>query len=106
MEDDLLETYSRIYRRVNQDSVAAAILSVGLLLKKADTKRTGLTTKEAAEYLGVSDRTIRNLSRSGNLRRQKVGRAARFSADDLDALQLRKAPQPTDRSSPDLRHFA
>lgn len=52
--------------------------------------RRWLTQAEAAEYLGVTDRTIRNLISRGQLRGYRLGtRAVRLDARELDnALRL------------------
>ena len=54
--------------------------------------RRWFTQAEAAEYLGVTDRTIRNFIRRGELRGYRVGkRAVRLDRSDLDAI-LRPIP--------------
>lgn len=54
--------------------------------------RRWLSQQEAAEYLGVTDRTIRNLISRGELRGYRIGtRAVRIDARDLDGA-LRPIP--------------
>jgi excisionase family DNA binding protein len=43
-----------------------------------------LTTREAAERLAVSDRTIANLVSRGRLRPVRIGRAVRFSPAEVE----------------------
>ena len=45
-----------------------------------------LTTEQAAEYLSVSVRTVKQLMSSGRLRYIKIGRATRLDPADLDAF--------------------
>jgi excisionase family DNA binding protein len=55
-------------------------------------KRRLVTQQAAAEYLGVTERTIRNYVSRGQLRAYRVGgRVVRIDQDDLDAL-LRPIP--------------
>lgn len=43
-----------------------------------------LTAEQAAEYLQVSLRTVKNLTSNGQLAYIKVGRATRFHRDDIE----------------------
>lgn len=56
-------------------------------------ERRWLTQLEAAEYLGVTDRTIRNFISRGELTGRRIGasRMIRVDRADLDAL-LRPIP--------------
>ena len=55
-------------------------------------RRRLISQNEAAEYLGVTDRTVRNYISRGMLRGYKVGgRLVRVDLDDLDSL-LRQIP--------------
>jgi excisionase family DNA binding protein len=61
-----------------------------------------LTTEQAAEYLQVSVRTIKNLMGDGRLAFVKIGRATRIHRHDLDeyiARNRRKQRQPARRVS-------
>lgn len=62
------------------------------------TNRRWLTQAEAAEFLGVTDRTIRNLISSGQLQARRIGnsRMIRIDRADLDAL-LRPIPTADQR---------
>ena len=54
--------------------------------------RHWLTQAEAADYLGITDRTGRNLIAAGDLPAYRLGkRMMRINADDLDAM-LRRIP--------------
>lgn len=55
--------------------------------------RRWLSQAEAGDYLGVTDRTIRNMIRRGQLRGHRVrgGRLIRIDRNDLDDL-LRPIP--------------
>ena len=59
----------------------------------SETSRRWLSQAEAAERLGVTDRTIRNLIARGTLRGYKIrgSRMVRLDASDVDAL-LRPIP--------------
>lgn len=50
--------------------------------------RRWLSQQEAAEYLGVTDRSLRNYVARGDLRRHRVrgSRLIRFDRSDLDGL--------------------
>lgn len=103
MEAELLEKFNWFYCRVNNDSVTAAVLALASVLAP-QPKRTGLTTDEAAEYLGVSPKTVARLCKQGRLRRQPVGgRSVRFNTSDLDAVKSNPKPHGND---PHQRHFA
>jgi excisionase family DNA binding protein len=58
-----------------------------------NTGRRWLSQQEAADYLGVTDRTIRNYIRSGALKGRRLpgSRLIRLDRDDLDAA-LRPVP--------------
>lgn len=103
MEDELLETYSRLLARTCQNPIAAAILTLALTLSP-QKKRTGLTTEEAAKYLGVGRCTIIKLCKEGRLRRQQFGkRSVRFNVNDLDAV--RSSRPKAGANDPHERHF-
>lgn len=59
------------------------------------SRRQWLTLAEAAEYLGVTDRTLRRKIASGDLPASRLGaRLLRINQADLDAL-LRPVPTTT-----------
>ena len=60
--------------------------------------RDFLRISDAAEYLGVSPNTLRNLERAGKIvaHRHPVNHYRLFKREDLDAL-LRKAERPSRR---------
>lgn len=62
-------------------------------MPQAAPSRRWLSQSEAADYLGVTDRTIRNYVRRGHLRACRVrgSRLVRIDAQELDAL-LRPIP--------------
>lgn len=102
MEAELLEKFQWFKSRID-DSAAAAILTLASVLAP-QPKRTGLTTKEAADYLGVSRTTVNKLCKEGRLRKQHLGsRSVRFNAGDLDAVKASPKPHTND---PHQRHFA
>jgi excisionase family DNA binding protein len=52
-----------------------------------------LTTREATKALALSDRTIRDLIKRGELRCIRQGRAVRFDPSDLrDWIERKKSP--------------
>lgn len=54
--------------------------------------RRWLSQAEAADYLGITDRTLRRMIAAGKLRAYRLGpRLLRIDLDDLDAL-LRPIP--------------
>lgn len=55
-----------------------------------DRQRKNLTLKQAAEWYGVSERTLRRRISEGRLRAYRVGpRSIRVSVEDLDELARR-----------------
>lgn len=54
-----------------------------------------LTTKQAAEKLGVSVRRVQALITNGKLKAQKIGRDYMIDASTLDSLKKGKAGRPT-----------
>lgn len=53
-------------------------------------ERKNMTLKEAADWYGVSERTLRRRIAEGKLRAYRVGpRTIRVSVEDLDALAVR-----------------
>jgi len=48
-------------------------------------ERLLLTSKETAKALGICERSLYALTKAGELRAVKIGRAVRFSVDDLKA---------------------
>lgn len=48
-----------------------------------------LTTSQAAEYLHISVRTVKNLLSEGSIAYVKIGRATRIHRDDLDEFVSR-----------------
>ncbi len=55
---------------------------------------TLLTTKDAAEKLGVSVRRVQALINNGNLPAQKLGRDYVIQESDLDLVKNRKPGRP------------
>jgi len=104
MEDKLIEQWERFRHRTGEP-VSAAILTLGFLIGTDKGKRTGLTIKEAAAFLGVHECTVREMCRDGRLSPKRIGRAVRFNAEDLESFQRRKAPLPPVHDASDLRHF-
>lgn len=47
--------------------------------------RGAMNAVEAGEYLSMSERTVRRLSASGELRAVRYGRLVRYRPEDLDA---------------------
>jgi excisionase family DNA binding protein len=51
-----------------------------------------MTAKEAAEYLKLSEGTVRNMAAAGDIPRIKIGTALRFRLSDLNGwVESRKA---------------
>jgi excisionase family DNA binding protein len=53
-----------------------------------------LTTKQAAEKLGVSDVRVRAMIKAGRLPAQKFGHVHMISEDDLKLVENRKVGRP------------
>lgn len=53
-----------------------------------------LTTKEAAEKLGVTVRRVQAMINDGRLKAQKFGRDYVIDESDLEAVKARKAGRP------------
>lgn len=60
-----------------------------------------LSTKEAAERLGVTTARIRQLVQSGRLKGQKVGRDLVFTAEEIENFKPQKAGRPKQFPNPD-----
>ena len=58
-----------------------------------------LTAEEAAQYLRVSPRTLRELAGSGAIPARKVGREWRFSRSTLHEWLTRSSEEPTQAKS-------
>lgn len=60
---------------------------MGLSTASRPKKRRWLSQAEAAEYLGITDRTLRRMIAAGELPAYRLGpRLLRIDAGDLDAL--------------------
>lgn len=104
METKLLEQWER-FKKHTGDPLTAAILTLTASLASDKGKRTGLTIKEAAQFLGVGQTTIKEMCRDGRLNPNRIGRAVRFNAEDLEAAQQQKAPLTLVHEASDMRHF-
>ena len=58
-----------------------------------------LTTKEAAEMLGVTDSRIRQLILEGKLNAKKFGHLNMVNKSDIENLDLRKVGRPKKEKS-------
>ena len=93
------------FKTVTGEPVSAAVLTLAEIISRDPGKRTGLTTKEAAAYLGVGVTTVKSLCSDGRLSSVRIGRSIRFNVDELERFQRRS--QPVEDVSPvsHLRHF-
>ena len=57
----------------------------GLTRQKRQVEHLLLTPREAAESLGICERTLYGLTKQGELPVVRIGRAVRYSVDDLKA---------------------
>jgi|LSQX01.3.fsa_nt_gb excisionase family DNA binding protein len=55
-------------------------------MHKAETERRVFDVREAAKYIGLSERTVRTLIANGELRVARFGRSVRIAREDLDDL--------------------
>ncbi|MHC4511183.1 MAG: helix-turn-helix domain-containing protein [Planctomycetota bacterium] len=60
--------------------------------RQKTTERLLLTSGEAAKALGICERTLFGLTKSGELSVIRIGRAVRYSVEDLKAW-IRQASQ-------------
>jgi excisionase family DNA binding protein len=58
---------------------------------QSTVERLLLTPKEAAEALGICERSLFALAERGELRKIHVGRAVRYSVDDLKSWIAKKS---------------
>jgi len=56
-----------------------------------EIRESPFTVKEAAEYLGVAEVTLRRWVKAGTIKYKKVGRNIIFSPDELKAFKKDKA---------------
>ena len=54
--------------------------------KRAATEARLMTSRDAARFLSISERTLWTLSNVGDLPRVLIGRAVRYDAADLEAF--------------------
>jgi excisionase family DNA binding protein len=72
----------------NSPMQRAAVLDIGGMERKS-SKRAFYTERSLAEFLAVSDRTVRNWIRRGELPSYKLGASRRFSPADVEAFLAR-----------------
>jgi predicted DNA-binding transcriptional regulator AlpA len=65
--------------------------------QKPDTEQL-LNKKQAAKLIGVCQSTIDNHARAGNLTRRYIGKAVRFSRDEVLHLAQEKTPRKAGES--------
>lgn len=105
MEEAVLHTWKKIKQEVS-DPITAAILAIGCLMLTNATRKTGLTTSDAAKFLGVCPATIRDLCNKGEIKRHRFGkRSVRYTVEDLEAFQRRQTPMPDAHEDSHLSHF-
>lgn len=73
-----IEDLFQQYRKLTADSNAAAMLVLAHIQLGAKPDDALLTTKQAAEQLGVSAETVRSLCRDGQIQSIRVGRKLRL----------------------------
>ncbi len=93
------------FKTVTGEPVSAAILALAEIISRDPGKRTGLTIKEAATFLGVGVTTVKGLCSDGRLKSVRIGRSIRFNVDDLERFQRRRPPIEDVGPLSDLRHF-
>lgn len=73
----------------------AGFLDIGGMERKTPSDPTFFTERTLAVYLSVSDRTIRNWIRRGELPSYKLGASRRIDPADVDAfLEVRREEGP------------
>jgi excisionase family DNA binding protein len=81
----------------NRDAVSD--VSSTVRSKGAVTTRL-LSTEQAAQYLGVSTRTVKSLMSEGQIHDVKIGRSTRLDPIDLDAFIARNRRKQRHRRRP------
>lgn len=88
----MIQSFHR-YREETGDPVAAALLVLAEALSADDAD---LSVAQAAERLGVSGQTVRNLIRAGDLRAHRVGAGRgtiRIRPEELASVQEQVEPE-------------
>jgi excisionase family DNA binding protein len=76
----------------NNDNVSA------LLLTAQQAAKLLLTAREAAKSLSVCERTLYELTRSGQIPVVRIGRSVRYSVDDLKKWIQKRSGKKTENS--------
>jgi|GEM_PF-3334496 len=93
------------FRARTGDPVSAAILVLAQVLSKPAGQ--SLTVGEAAEYLHVSEQSVYELCRAGQIRHHRIGKGRgtiRFDRADLDTFREDAQREPVDLFSKHLRN--
>jgi excisionase family DNA binding protein len=80
---ELFDALGKFMVAVGQEYADRHVAAAGLESPAASPQLTLISKKELAERLGVSTRTIDSWISSGRIRYLKIGRAVRFSFDDV-----------------------
>lgn len=68
-----------------EKGISKTVVELGSLKTEVEIE-VALNTKQAAEYLGISARTLLNLTSNGTVKYYKLGRRNRYRLDDLRNL--------------------
>jgi excisionase family DNA binding protein len=86
----MIEDRYSYYLSITEDATAAAVLVLAEATTSASLQET-LTVDQAADRIGVHASTIRKRIKDGSLPVQRVGRAIRIKAVDLQTIDTEKA---------------
>jgi excisionase family DNA binding protein len=93
----------RVLNRLDPENWTNAIAALKLInealrvAKLFDEEPDLFTTEQAALYLNISRKTVRNLTTAGKLNRTKRGRGGLYTREELDRF-LKTAPKKTRRT--------
>jgi excisionase family DNA binding protein len=97
--DDRAATRKMVMPLDDRRGDAVPEMSATVRAKAAVTARL-LSTEQAAQYVGVSTRTVKNLMSGGQIHYVKIGRSTRLDPIDLDAFIARNRRKQRHRRRP------
>lgn len=109
MIDNIESTYAHFLTLTGEPNAAALLTHAAFTTgqPQATSPDAPLTVAQAATALGVSQRTIYDLTTSGKLRHSRIGRGRGTIRITRDALaEYQHASEPTTPTPRDLKHLA
>lgn len=95
MSDLIVTMTKRELEMIIEERFRHCFLSIMPIVSESDNQPESeqlLTKKQAAKLIGVCSSTIDNHARAGNLTRRYIGKAVRFSRDEVLKLAQEKTP--------------